>query len=74
MKLNKQNVIYFAKMFGIGALSAIPVIIGIQHGYNEGYDKGTRFGATAVRDAGREMYDDFDEKLEEYVSRDEEEE
>lgn len=51
---------------GIGALAAFE--------HDQGYDEGTRYGAECVRDAGRRMYNDFDEKMVEYVKLPEDDE
>lgn len=56
----------------IVAGAGLSALVTLEH--NRGYDEGTYYGAGCVRDAGRRMYDDFDEKMQEYVDLPEDDE
>ena len=70
MKTNK--LVKIAIAIGAGVAATASMIASYVVGNMDGYENGTRYGAETMRDVGREMYDDYDEKMLEYIDKSEE--
>lgn len=74
MKLNKKDIISYTKWIGACGLSMVAMLLAYKQGSDEGFEDGSKYGGQAVLNAGRAKYDDFDEKMNEYISENNEKE
>lgn len=70
--MKKNKLARIAITIGAGIAATVSMVASYALGNMNGYENGTRYGAETIRDVGREMYDDYDEKILEYLDRSEE--